>query len=503
MVLNNLRIPPYPSLEENQNAQQLAIVDKSIINDKILTRREQDKKITRLFTATNIEVNQPKGYTMEMIGSLERRIKDLEYYVALNALELQIKDLNLPSSISENINRFKFGFFTDSYDNETFSDTSAQEYKASIDNGRVVPGFEVIKVVHPAPECAYTDYPIVVQTKATGSAAPAIFVANASIEVKEGSENKADKTDTKYITMASTLGNNAGQVAIYMYFYSGADTLSVFQSTTANSFSATPIYTTNNSIAFTNNDVSYAKSYSWFKSFSDSTMKQHVKTTSPAFGMKYGGKLAWNHNPANGRYYKITVKNHSTVWRYRLEYPVNVDGASNTAPSPTPVPTSYKGHIHINQQKDVWTNKEVLSTGGKGKSTYEYEYQKFEINAHGLKPNSLHKVYVNKSDVTNLCDTTPSSTFPPPPTTAGLTAWNTYTGNPFNPGATVEATYVMTDSKGKLSMYLYLLEEERVNKKDFGREVKVKYPLIEIYTADKSSYAHETLAKEIELFYAQ
>jgi hypothetical protein len=482
MVLNNIRIPPYPSIEENINSQQLTILNKGVINGKLLNRRQNDKKITRLFTETNIEVNQPKGYTMEQIGNLERRIKDLEYYVALNNLELQIKDLNIPSSLSSTINRFKFGFFADNYDDETFSDIDSQEYKAKVMDGRVIPPYEVIRIVYPATECAFTDFSVVSQSKATGSAAPAICVNTAIVERKELSSMQQGSAyvDTLDLTMASALGNSSGQVTVYAYMYSAADQLLIYQSNTANSFTASPVFTGNNSVAFSSNDITYLKTLPWFSSISSTDLARHTLTTSPSYGLAYGGKITFTHNPAAGRYYrfKTTKGPGSVVWRYRVEYPVNVDCAANTTPTVNSVPTSYIGQINVVETKDEFHSDKVIAAGGSG-TTWVLEFDRFRLNVSGLKPSTLHKVYVNKNDVTNLCDTTPGSTFTPP-TQAGLVAWNTYSGTPFQPNTTPSTCYVMTDARGQLDMYLYLVEEAHIGTQINIGGVDVTNPLIEI-----------------------
>lgn len=76
---------------------------------------------------------QPKRFTMEDIGKLERRIEDLEYYTALSLLERKTKDLIVPSSIDPTINRFKNGFFVEQFEDYLQADTLSQEFTADID----------------------------------------------------------------------------------------------------------------------------------------------------------------------------------------------------------------------------------------------------------------------------------------------------------------------------------------------------------------------------------
>jgi hypothetical protein len=167
MILNYIKVPAYPSLEENAAASINRVVNKSVINDVKLTRRQSSKRVTRLLTQQDIAIEQPRRYSMEDIGSLERRIKDLEYYVSLSNLELSTKDLNLPSSIASNINRFKFGFFADAFDDRSYTDIDSVEYSASIEKKRAVPPYELIKIELPGGEGPYTDFSVVSQDRAT------------------------------------------------------------------------------------------------------------------------------------------------------------------------------------------------------------------------------------------------------------------------------------------------------------------------------------------------
>jgi hypothetical protein len=72
-----------------------------------------------------------KGYTMAEIGALEKRIENVEYYVALNALQKNTVDMKI---YDENgLERYKNGFAVDDFRSTTLSDIYNQEYKASLD----------------------------------------------------------------------------------------------------------------------------------------------------------------------------------------------------------------------------------------------------------------------------------------------------------------------------------------------------------------------------------
>lgn len=79
-----------------------------------------------------------KRYTMRDIGSLEKRIGNLEYYTTLSLLEKNASD---KSVFEDGEERFKNGFVVDGFRNFVTSDISSVNYKASIDKtrGRLYP----------------------------------------------------------------------------------------------------------------------------------------------------------------------------------------------------------------------------------------------------------------------------------------------------------------------------------------------------------------------------
>lgn len=526
LVLNNVRIPPYPNLEEFMDEQLSEIVNKNVINEKLLTKRQDDKVITRLFTQRNIEVNQPRRYTMEQIGNLERRINDLEYYVALTNLELQIKDLNLPSSANSSINRFKFGFYADNYDDVQFTDLASPEFKALIENGRVVPMYEQVRIVHPAPVCEFTDFAIVDQPKVTGNPPPAppppgqpptppppvAVCVNTAVKEVKNANNKTGTIESTFLTMASALGNNSGQVTVYCYFYGAEDRLRIYQSNSANSFGVSALLSTNSSVAYTNTDINYLKTLPWFSEVSNTNLARHTKNGEY---LKYGAKLTFTHNPARGRHYKFetTKGSGSYIWRYRVEYPINVDCNANTTPTPNTTPINYVGTITVNKSGDDFRSNYIVirKDAARGEAS-TLLFDRYRINATGLKPSTLHKVYVEGKDVTNLCDSTPSSTFVPE-TILGLTSWDTYSGTPFSPNTNPASVFVMTDTRGQLDMFLYFPDSRRTEKyQEYsgGRDTGATYtesnqgfimnPKVEIRNTDKTSQASLTIAGKIDAF---
>jgi hypothetical protein len=132
LLINYLVIPPYPSLPKNNSANTSQFLDKRISNIKFTTKRQTDYKVTTPIDAQGLVLSQPKRYTMKEIGSLERRIADLEYYTALSATEDTINKLELTSSSDNTTNRFKFGFFVDNFTTVDFADINDPTYNAQI-----------------------------------------------------------------------------------------------------------------------------------------------------------------------------------------------------------------------------------------------------------------------------------------------------------------------------------------------------------------------------------
>jgi len=108
MAIGKVFVTPYPSI--------------SPYYSQILNRR--DLEVSVLNTA------QPR-FTMRDIGVLKTRIENLEYYVALNALEKSAIDLSVTDE--NGLDRFKNGIFVDSFADSTLSDITNPDYSICLD----------------------------------------------------------------------------------------------------------------------------------------------------------------------------------------------------------------------------------------------------------------------------------------------------------------------------------------------------------------------------------
>src|SRR6056300_821519 len=88
------------------------------------------------------ELIDNKRYTMKDIGSLDKRIKNLEYYTSLSLLEQSAADVELFDG--SGFSRLKNGFIVDGFKGHNIADTSNPDYAASIDknNGVLRPKFD-------------------------------------------------------------------------------------------------------------------------------------------------------------------------------------------------------------------------------------------------------------------------------------------------------------------------------------------------------------------------
>lgn len=107
--------PTYPTTPENT-------LELYKIRFNANTFNESDLGITAV---------EHKRYTMADIGKLEKRIDRLEEYTTLSLLEMNTNNWAVVDSTG--ISRTKAGFLADAFADHYFSDTTSQEYRASVD----------------------------------------------------------------------------------------------------------------------------------------------------------------------------------------------------------------------------------------------------------------------------------------------------------------------------------------------------------------------------------
>jgi len=112
MTLGLVSVPPYPSLDTT-------------------TAKSQG----RYDYAISSSITQLRRYTMKDIGTLEHRIKNLEYYTSLSLLEQSAANLLVQSDLTGQ-NRFQNGFFVEPFKGFDLTNTIDPTFRAAIDPSR-------------------------------------------------------------------------------------------------------------------------------------------------------------------------------------------------------------------------------------------------------------------------------------------------------------------------------------------------------------------------------
>ena len=95
---------------------------------------------------TKVEYTDNRRYTMRDIGTISKRVENLEYYTALSLLEQSaVNKQDLTILDSTNLPRFKNGIIVDSFNGSSVADVSRDEFEVSIDpkNKEMRPTFNI------------------------------------------------------------------------------------------------------------------------------------------------------------------------------------------------------------------------------------------------------------------------------------------------------------------------------------------------------------------------
>lgn len=128
LKLATITIPPFPSLPSFPNANIASYYAFKAVSST------PDNTLLDYYTADTVQSSyqQPKRYTMEEIGDLEKRIKGLEDFATLTALENEVSKKKIPSSSNSSLQRFKNGFLIDDFDDSSMSNLADKSFTASV-----------------------------------------------------------------------------------------------------------------------------------------------------------------------------------------------------------------------------------------------------------------------------------------------------------------------------------------------------------------------------------
>ena len=125
--LYTVEVPPYPSLPV-----VLSTEIKKIQDTRVISKIAAPDRYSRYAVSVLPEQNQNRGYTMNQIGALERRIEALEVNQNLTALETETSDRRFSSSVDPTLEKYKYGFFVDNFENYSKILWQDPEHGASI-----------------------------------------------------------------------------------------------------------------------------------------------------------------------------------------------------------------------------------------------------------------------------------------------------------------------------------------------------------------------------------
>ena len=434
LTLQILTIPAYPSLPQALSNDIAKIIDTKVTNESY-GRRLKTYTVTPQINVQDRARIQVKGYKMTDIASLEKRIKDLEYYVSFTLAEALAKSRYIPSSLDALIDRFRFGFFVDPFTDYNYADLGNPEFYATIKDDQLNPRLTELNLEF-RPEDGFTgvvtlpynEFTLISQNDATnGTVEGPITVTSVqqqtSVALQSQRSTSNSDSGNVFEEFFYTLSTLAGPVEFYINSRDNNMAVEVYQATISGGEFVTT-YTSASALPITPTDIT-TKGLSVLN---DGRKIEHPnemrrKSYGPVGGfIEDQFKMSWSHDPNAGIYYKIRVykgKNRGGQGRkgtfgFKLYYPSDVVTTQTKIVS-NPANFEYSGIVHqiapseftimlSNQYAylDYYSPIEI--------SEYISDAQKFAISITGLKPNTYHKFVFDNEDKTAKCSQTRIST---------------------------------------------------------------------------------------------
>lgn len=424
MKLQTITVPPYPNIARNLSNNMVEILSMGIANEVAALKNIKDHTVVPRFTANNISVNQPMRFTEADLGKLERRVSDLEYYQRLSLLETSITNKVIPSSIDATINRFKYGFFVDDFSTNLYTDTENPSYNAGIEPLEVsnysansslpqlatnlcIPATFRWSVKHAAPVICgqFVDELIVSQSNATDPESLCTVTKDVNVVTGgqgiefyfnlSGTSTVAQSNWSRYglpVAVQKVKMSSVKSGYITMYTYAFADpAYSVYQNNTK-------VLSSANATNYTSADWDFLNSNKYTKDFFYAANYQHLGLLRGDVvytgneGIYGAGKIVGYHNHNLGTDYTIVVEGGNPdklhPCQYVMFYPADTasQGVILTDVCGEVIPTVYSGTLSFpNLNADPYT------------------LSRLQIECTGLRPNSIHNLYLDGTiDITHV-----------------------------------------------------------------------------------------------------
>ena len=435
--LQMLNVPPYPGLTAVIGANRLHHIDTGVGNERAVLTRGVRHAIEPILSTTNLQISQPMVYTMEDIGNLERRIRDLEYYVSLSVLETNITNKIIPSSIDPALNRFKYGFFADDFSTTIYSDLGNPAYAASIESEGdltwgtsanplttdlasadkstdlyqpskiiqketflVTPPKYVWSMKHFTENMYFVDTPILAQNNATEQVDPCVIDSD-STTVGTAYYTSINRRQSQYYSEGLP-----GLTTLYFHTFGYGAKIDVYNAN--NVLVASTVATRNDVRELTAADRQFLSTNEFAKSFytgiSTSGFNNSPTRLSVDPNYIYGpGKLTFN--SARGRH-TVMVDSFSgfdsSTAKFLVAYPSIQSAFDSVINSPAcdPNPPLFIGSLSAGTLSLIqWSCSNLF----RANST---NYKAFVIEGTGLKPNTIHKLELDGEEWTHAVNLT-------------------------------------------------------------------------------------------------
>jgi hypothetical protein len=434
LTLQLINIPAYPSLPEARSADMMKIIDTKVANE-VYGKRIKKYTVTNLISATDRSRIQVKGYKMADVASLEKRIKDLEYYVSFTLAEALTRSRFIPSSADSLMDRFRFGFFVDPFTDYNYSDIGNPEFYATIGDNQLSPRLTELNIEFKPEDNStgiitlpFNEFTIISQNDATdgavivvvdtgtsttttttptdtptttptitetspiigtgpgtvvdtsGSIITAVITQSTAIILQSERSTSRNDNGSVYEEFLYTFSSLSGPAEFYINSRDNNIALEVFQSTAEGGEYITT-YTSASALPITVADVT-AKSLSLNGGRKIENLGElRRKSYGPVGGfLEDQFKLLWTHNPNDGIYYKIRVykgSNHggqgrSGTYGFKLYYPSD-SVSTETRIVPNVANFDYTGIVHsVNPPEFTITLSTQYIDIGYGTSTLAY-----------------------------------------------------------------------------------------------------------------------------------
>ena len=436
LTLQILNIPAYPSLSQAMSNDMAKIIDTKVANETYGKRIKAYTVTSQIGIQDRARI-QVKGYKMTDIASLEKRIKDLEYYVSFTLAEALAKSRFIPASADSLIDRFRFGFFVDPFTDYNYADVGNPEFYATVRDDQLGPRLTELNLEFRPDDGStgvitlpYNEFTIVSQNDATdGSVEGPISVTTVSQTTTTAIQSQRSTSNSDsglvYEDFYYTLSSLTGPVEFYINGRDNNLAVEVFQSqSTGGTFTTT--YTSASAVPITTTDIT-SKGLSVLN---DGRKIEHPDTMERKSNGPVGGfiedqfKMLWTHNPIDGVYYKIRVykgkksggflqSSKAGTFGFKLYYPSDVV-STQTRIVPNPANFEYTGIVHQITPADftIMLSKQYsyMLYGSFDLGEFVSDAQKFSISITGLKPNTYHKFMFDNEDKTAKCSQSRTST---------------------------------------------------------------------------------------------